>query len=122
MSPTRRDRRPRVLREGTEPDPRFTLANERTFLAWIRTALGLIAAAVALETFAGDVIEPVVRTALSCVLLGFAVVFVVIAVLRWITVEKAMRSGLPLPFPWAAYLLAGLLAVAGIVLAVALVV
>lgn len=111
-----------MLREGTEPDPRFTLANERTFLAWIRTALGLIAAAVALETFAGDVIEPVVRTALSCVLLGFAVVFVVIAVMRWITVEKAMRSGLPLPFPWAAYLLAGLLAVAGIVLAVALVV
>ena len=32
-----------VYRHGTEPDPRFTLANERTLLAWIRTALGLIA-------------------------------------------------------------------------------
>lgn len=31
-----------------EPDYRFTLANERTFLAWQRTALGLLAAAVAL--------------------------------------------------------------------------
>jgi putative membrane protein len=30
-----------------EPDYRFTLANERTFLAWQRTALGLLAAAVA---------------------------------------------------------------------------
>ncbi|MDQ7905703.1 DUF202 domain-containing protein [Phytohabitans sp. ZYX-F-186] len=34
-----------VYRSGSEPDPRFTLANERTFLAWIRTALGLVAAA-----------------------------------------------------------------------------
>jgi hypothetical protein len=39
----------RVYREGTEPDPRFTFANERTFLARIRTSLTLIAAGVALE-------------------------------------------------------------------------
>ncbi|TCN54063.1 putative membrane protein [Rhodococcus sp. SMB37] len=122
MRPIRRDRRPRALREGIDPDPRFTLANERTFLAWIRTALGLIAAAVALETFAGEVIDPVLRTVLTCVLLVFAVVLVVAAVMRWISVESAMRSGLPLPFPWIAYLLAGSLAVAGIVLAVAIVV
>ena len=30
--------------EGTEPDPRFTFANERTFLAWSRTALALVVA------------------------------------------------------------------------------
>ena len=41
----------RLHAEGTEPDPRFTCANERTFLAWIRTALAVIAAGVALETF-----------------------------------------------------------------------
>ena len=29
--------------DGEEPDYRFTLANERTFLAWVRTALGLLA-------------------------------------------------------------------------------
>ena len=34
---------------GTEPDPRFTLANERTFLAWIRTSIAFMAAGVALE-------------------------------------------------------------------------
>jgi putative membrane protein len=42
----------RVYEVGDEPDPRFTLANERTFLAWIRTALALIAAGVALEAIA----------------------------------------------------------------------
>lgn len=33
----------RLYRDGEEPDPRFSLANERTFLAWIRTALALLA-------------------------------------------------------------------------------
>ena len=35
--------------DGVEPDYRFTLANERTFLAWIRTALGLLAGGVAVR-------------------------------------------------------------------------
>lgn len=36
------------VNEGrAEPDYRFTLANERTFLAWIRTALALLAGGVA---------------------------------------------------------------------------
>ena len=34
-------------RHGHEPDYRFTLANERTFLAWIRTSLGLMAVGLA---------------------------------------------------------------------------
>jgi putative membrane protein len=34
-------------REGTEPDPRFSFANERTFLAWSRTALALVVAGLA---------------------------------------------------------------------------
>lgn len=33
-----------------EPDVRFTLANERTFLAWIRTSLAFLAVAVAVDT------------------------------------------------------------------------
>src|SRR5437667_421783 len=41
-------REPKWWQEGKEPDYRFSLANERTFLAWIRTALGLLVAALAL--------------------------------------------------------------------------
>lgn len=35
--------------QGAEPDPRFSLANERTYLAWLRTSLGLIASGIAVE-------------------------------------------------------------------------
>ena len=38
-----------VYDEGTDPDPRFTLANERTFLAWIRTSIAFMAAGVAID-------------------------------------------------------------------------
>ncbi|WP_411194591.1 YidH family protein [Rhodococcus jostii] len=41
---------------GTDPDPRFTLANERTFLAWIRTSLGLLAAAVGFQAFGAELV------------------------------------------------------------------
>jgi len=41
-----------------EPDYRFTLANERTFLAWQRTALGLLAAAVAVVHLVPDLTIP----------------------------------------------------------------
>src|SRR4051794_39216732 len=44
---TPRTRGPKWLREGDDPDYRFSLANERTFLAWIRTSLAMIAGAVA---------------------------------------------------------------------------
>ncbi len=43
----------RLLGGGQEPDPRFSLANERTFLAWIRTSLALLAGAVAVDAFIG---------------------------------------------------------------------
>src|SRR4029453_2768475 len=42
----------RVCAAGAEPDPRFTFANERTFLAWIRTGLGFLAAGVAIAAVA----------------------------------------------------------------------
>ena len=97
--------RPRQLRDGEEPDPRFTLANERTFLAWIRTSLGMIAGAVALEAFAGDRIPEVIRTPLACVLLVLASVLAVASFRRWIRLERAMRHGEPLPLPQASILL-----------------
>ena len=47
--------------DGAEPDPRFTLANERTFLAWMRTALALLGGGVALEAFTVDVFPSLSR-------------------------------------------------------------
>lgn len=91
--------RPRALRDGVDPDPRFTLANERTFLAWIRTSLGLIAGAVALEAFAGDQIPAMVRTPLAGVLLVLAALLAVVAFRRWLRLEQAMRHSRPLPLP-----------------------
>jgi len=40
-----------VYGAGDEPDARFSLANERTFLAWIRTSLALLAGSIAVEAF-----------------------------------------------------------------------
>ncbi len=42
-------RRPRLGDVGEEPDARFTFANERTFLAWNRTALGCVVAGLAVS-------------------------------------------------------------------------
>lgn len=56
---------------GDEPDPRFSLANERTFLAWTRTSLAMLAGSVALHSL--QVPEPdLLRTALVVALALFA--------------------------------------------------
>lgn len=88
-----------LLAGGSEPDPRFTLANERTFLAWIRTALALLAGGIAVQAFTLDVFEPVVRTMLSVALLVMAMLISGSACLRWLNVERALRNKAPLPLP-----------------------
>lgn len=87
----------RLLPHGEEPDPRFTLANERTFLAWIRTALGLLAGGIALEAFAGDLIPQTVRVVLAAGLIALSMVVAISASVRWLRVERAMRRRAPLP-------------------------
>ncbi len=85
-----------VYAAGSEPDARFSFANERTFLAWIRTALALLAAGVALDALDLSIIEPLQH--------GLAVLMVVLGLLcagaswvRWARAERAMRRGEPLP-------------------------
>jgi len=117
----RADRRfPRRLYEaGTEPDPRYSLANERTFLAWIRTSLALIAAGVALEVLALG-IQPGLRLTASIVLIVAGIGTPVQAWFGWISAEKAMRLGRSLPAPTFAGPIAVAVIVSGILIVIGL--
>lgn len=79
---------------GKDPDYRFTLANERTFLAWIRTALALaaggLAAVTILDDFPGE-------EYLGVGLLALAFLTAASAYRRWALNERAMRLDEPLP-------------------------
>ncbi len=86
-----------VLGGGSEPDPRFTLANERTFLAWIRTSLALLAGGIAVEAFTADVFPDQIRTLLAVVLLLLGVLLSSGAAVRWVRVERSLRHQTPLP-------------------------
>jgi putative membrane protein len=96
----------RLLRGGTEPDPRFTLANERTFLAWIRTSLALLAGGVAVEAFMADLFAPELRKTVAVLLLVLALLIGGGSFFRWLNVERSMRRKDPLPLPWIAPVLA----------------
>lgn len=86
----------RVYDVGTEPDPRFSLANERTFLAWVRTALALVAAGVALDALADDV-QPGLRLGATVLLLLLGSAVPLLAWFTWMDVERALRRATPLP-------------------------
>lgn len=89
----------RVLPGGQEPDARFTLANERTFLAWIRTALAFLAGGIALEAFAVDSFPPSLRTGLAVMLICIGMLVSLGAAVHWRRIEMSMRLGKPLPIP-----------------------
>ncbi len=78
-------------------DYRFTLANERTFLAWIRTALALIAGGVAVVQLVPALSIPGIRHGLGTALTVTGGVLAVLAVRRWRSVQTAMQQGAELP-------------------------
>lgn len=103
---------------GSDPDYRFTLANERTFLAWIRTALALVAGAVALAGLVPDFGPAVTRNALTAVLLVLAFAVTAGAFVRWDRAERALREGRPLPVGLLPRLLVGGLLIVVVMVAV----
>lgn len=105
-----------------EPDYRFTLANERTFLAWIRTALALIAGGIAVVQFVPSFGIPGVRHGLSVALTATGGLLAALAVRRWRHVQAAMRRGEDLPPTHVPFLLGGTLFVITMVVLVVLVV
>ena len=78
-----------------EPDYRFTLANERTYLAWIRTAVGLLAAGVAIAFLRG--VDVPGRTGLAIGLVLLAMSTGVLAYWHWRATDRAIREAKPLP-------------------------
>jgi putative membrane protein len=107
----------RVYASGTEPDPRYTLANERTFLAWIRTSLALLASSAALEALDLPLPDVLQRVAAG----WLALIGLLCAVQSWRTwarTEAALRSGQPLPGSLGKLPLAGGVAVVAVALLV----
>lgn len=102
-----------VYRQGGEPDARFTLANERTFLAWIRTSLALIAGGVALEVLGLD-LHPDLRLAASLVLALAGILLPGLAWFGWARTEIALRRNHPLPGSALGALLSVAVTVAGV--------
>ncbi|MFD9410644.1 YidH family protein [Streptomyces sp. NPDC059989] len=107
----------RLRDEGETPDYRFSLANERTFLAWIRTALALVGGGFAVDQFLPD-LRWGVRVAMAFALLAVGAACALRAVNHWVRCERAMRRGEDLPlsrFPVVLSLGVGLVAVAMVV-------
>lgn len=98
---------------GEEPDPRFSLANERTFLAWTRTGLALIAGGVALEVLGLD-LHPGFRLAASLLLIIAGTAVAPLAWWEWMRAERALRQSKPLPGAFSSALLAVVVLAVGV--------
>jgi putative membrane protein len=93
MSP----RKPPTRTVGTDPDYRFTLANERTFLAWLRTGLALLAGAVALASLVHNFGPRPLRIGITVLLLALSLIVTGGAYVRWDRAERALRENRSLP-------------------------
>lgn len=107
-------RRPRSVYDvGDEPDVRFSLANERTALAWVRTGLSLVAGGVALTTLAVIADLPIVVDIIAVFACAGGGALAASALFSWRRVERALRLDRPLPSPAALpWLVGGVLALA----------
>ena len=79
------------------PDVRFTYANERTFLAWNRTALALIATGVAATQLLPKFDVNFGRRLLGLPLIALGALIALTSYRNWRANERAMQRGEPLP-------------------------
>ena len=100
-----------------EVDTRFLLANERTLLAWVRTALALLAAG-------GGVYEFTDIAGRRGLAIGLAVMGISAAMAggaRYTSTERAIRAGRPVKASRAPEVLALAVAAIGLVLTISLI-
>ena len=100
--------------EGRQPDTQAELANERTYLAWLRTGLALVAAGVAAERIlpAEGIIWA--RQVIGVTLILAGVITAGLARHRWQSVDHALRAGRPIPHPILGYMVATVIVVDGL--------
>jgi putative membrane protein len=106
-------------RVGETPDYRFSLANERTFLAWIRTGLALIAGGLACAQFLPPLPIAYLREGIAIALLVLGAVVALRAVDHWARTERAMRLRQDLPRSRFPAVLALVVAIGAVLLVVA---
>jgi len=105
--------------DGHEPDIQLSLANERTFLAWERTALGLITAGLAITQLLPSFDFADGRRVLGLPLIALGIVIAGVAYREWRLNQEAMRHDRPLPRSWLPLIVAvvvGVVAVLGFLL------
>jgi putative membrane protein len=108
---------------GTEPDVRFTFANERTFLAWSRTALALIVAGLGIVQLLPPFPKvPWGRHVLGVPLIAFGAIVAIAAYREWARNQRALRRSEPLPVSVLPKLLAIVVAVMAVISATVLIV
>jgi putative membrane protein len=95
-------------------DARFLLANERTLLAWVRTALTLLAAGVGTL----QLVRASWRTAPGISLLVLGAVAAAVGVVRYGRADRAIRAGRLPPAGRAPALVAGAVAAVAVALVV----
>jgi putative membrane protein len=106
--------------EEHEPDVRFTYANERTFLAWNRTALALIATGVAASQLLPEFHVNGGRRILGLPLIALGALVALTSFLHWQANQRAMRRDQPLPrspMPLVLSIGIGIVAIIAVVLA-----
>ncbi len=105
--------------DNREPDVRFSYANERTFLAWIRTSLGLVTAGLAITQLLPPFDFPGGRRLIGLPLIALGVVIALFSFQNWQANERAMRAGRELPqsmLPRIAAVVVSVVAVIGLLL------
>jgi putative membrane protein len=100
------------------PDYRYTLANERTLLAWLRTGLALVAGGIAIATYAPDLGVTWGSGAVAIALVFIGLGTALAGYRRWRANEEAIGDDRALPESRVPGVMAAAVAVVAVVVAV----
>jgi putative membrane protein len=83
--------------DAPQPDVQLSFANERTFLAWERTALGLITAGLAITQLLPSFDFPGGRRLIGLPLIGLGIVIAAVSYWEWKRNQEAIRFDRAIP-------------------------